>query len=294
VGHRGTFVRMLSSLIFCFDHFHRDGTIVSGDSMGMVKFWDPNTSTQLQSFTAHGADVLCLAISASNNAVYTSGVDQKVAEFISVEVSTGKPSALSTGKQKRWIQSCARRLHSHDVRCVAMWPPQSLFPFHVSSTGEEHRLAPLLVTGGLDTSPVFTPCASPIQDRLTVTNPFNRNGPASFEEAHYHRTSFTRPVVCFSSKARLVACRYDNKVVLWRISAAITKDDGDIKGLASAGWRKILEMQLKLKNNISSIALSVDGRWLAVADHLEVKVFHLYEVIHRLISFKYLILSFLG
>lgn len=43
--------------------FGRDGTIVSGDSMGMVKFWDSRTCTQLQSFQGHGADVLCLTIS---------------------------------------------------------------------------------------------------------------------------------------------------------------------------------------------------------------------------------------
>jgi len=39
-----------------------DGTIISGDSLGMVKFWDPRTCTQLQSFEAHGADVLCLVV----------------------------------------------------------------------------------------------------------------------------------------------------------------------------------------------------------------------------------------
>lgn len=40
----------------------RDGTIISGDSLGMVKFWDSRTCTQLQTFKAHGADVLCMAI----------------------------------------------------------------------------------------------------------------------------------------------------------------------------------------------------------------------------------------
>lgn len=35
---------------------------MSGDSLGMVKFWDSRTCTQLQSFQGHGADVLCLAI----------------------------------------------------------------------------------------------------------------------------------------------------------------------------------------------------------------------------------------
>jgi len=39
-----------------------DGTIISGDSLGMVKFWDSRTCTQLQTFEAHGADVLCLVV----------------------------------------------------------------------------------------------------------------------------------------------------------------------------------------------------------------------------------------
>lgn len=30
--------------------------------MGNVKFWDPKTCTQLQSFQGHAADVLCLTI----------------------------------------------------------------------------------------------------------------------------------------------------------------------------------------------------------------------------------------
>lgn len=41
----------------------KDGNVVSGDSMGNVKIWDSNTGTQISSFHAHGADVLCLAIS---------------------------------------------------------------------------------------------------------------------------------------------------------------------------------------------------------------------------------------
>lgn len=40
-----------------------DGTIVSGDSVGIVKFWDSKTCTQLSTFQAHGADVLCLCTS---------------------------------------------------------------------------------------------------------------------------------------------------------------------------------------------------------------------------------------
>lgn len=39
-----------------------DHTIISGDSMGNVKFWDGYMGTQLQSLPAHKADILCLAI----------------------------------------------------------------------------------------------------------------------------------------------------------------------------------------------------------------------------------------
>ena len=39
-----------------------DGTVISGDSMGLVKFWDSKMGTQLQSLKASKADILCLTI----------------------------------------------------------------------------------------------------------------------------------------------------------------------------------------------------------------------------------------
>lgn len=40
-----------------------DHTIISGDSMGVVKFWNGVMGTQLQSIRSHKADVLCMSIS---------------------------------------------------------------------------------------------------------------------------------------------------------------------------------------------------------------------------------------
>lgn len=96
-----------------------DGTIISGDSLGMVKFWDSRTCTQLQSFNAHGADVLCIAISPEGKAIYTSGVDQKTIQFSIINTSSEKGSSSSS---TRWAQTSSRRLHSHDVRALAIWP----------------------------------------------------------------------------------------------------------------------------------------------------------------------------
>lgn len=248
--------------------------------MGMVKFWDANTSTQLQSFTAHGADILCLEIGPTGNAVYTSGVDQRVVEFLSVEVSAGKPSAFSTGRQRRWIQSCSRRLHSHDVRALAMWPAQSTFPSN--SPASTDTGVPILVSGGLDMSPVFTPSATPGRFGSMPTNPFNKSGPASFEESHYHRTPFTTPVTSVSAPSRLVACRQEKKIGIWRILETPAKSENDDE--ESGGWVKVLEMELKFKNNISSLDLSNDGTWLAVADVEETKLFRLKKAIASAMS----------
>jgi U3 small nucleolar RNA-associated protein 4 len=59
----GYSIRTLHGFIELTLNLRSDGTIVSGDSMGIVKFWDSKTCTQLSTFQAHGADVLCLSVS---------------------------------------------------------------------------------------------------------------------------------------------------------------------------------------------------------------------------------------
>src|SRR5712691_5750936 len=100
-----------------------DETIVSGDSLGMVKFWDSRTCTQLQSFEAHGADILCLVVGPVRHActsyffvanemqdgtsVFTSGVDQKVTQFTLVEPSSSKGSSLLQSPT-RWVRTASK------------------------------------------------------------------------------------------------------------------------------------------------------------------------------------------
>ena len=55
---------------------------MSGNSLGMVKLWDSVTCTQLQTFTAHEADVLALTIGPQGDSLYPAGVDQKTTEFL--------------------------------------------------------------------------------------------------------------------------------------------------------------------------------------------------------------------
>ena len=47
--------------LFLFLFVFRDGTIVSGDSLGHVQFWDGEMGTLLETFSSHTADVLTVA-----------------------------------------------------------------------------------------------------------------------------------------------------------------------------------------------------------------------------------------
>lgn len=86
--------------------------IVSGDSTGSVKFWDCTHFALNQSFKTHEADVLCLAVDAAGDAVFSAGVDKTIACYESVG--------------KRWNQTNVRGYNAHDVRALATYEAKNL------------------------------------------------------------------------------------------------------------------------------------------------------------------------
>ncbi|KAG5363453.1 U3 small nucleolar RNA-associated protein 4 [Yarrowia sp. B02] len=90
----------------------RGDLIVSGDSTGSVKFWDCTHFALNQSFKTHEADVLCLAVDASGDAVFSAGVDKTVACYESIG--------------KRWNQTNVRGYNAHDVRALAVFEAKNL------------------------------------------------------------------------------------------------------------------------------------------------------------------------
>ena len=257
------------------NHPPRDGTIVSGDSLGMVKFWDSVNCTQLQTFTAHGADVLTLAIGPQGDSLYTAGVDQNITEFLAVNVGTNV-SGRGTAS-RRWIQSCSRCMHSHDVRSLATWPPY----VPVIGSSKEHLVStPILVSGGLDMSLVLSPIATPSPHNASLENVVSHGSIATFEEGNYSRLHFVRRVVRIAHKARIFACMDDLTVSLWRVNRGAVQVEVEGEEL-SGNWEKLAELDLKVKTNLTACALSSDGTWLAVADLYETKLFKLEDVSAR-------------
>ncbi|KIJ68729.1 hypothetical protein HYDPIDRAFT_24982 [Hydnomerulius pinastri MD-312] len=264
-----------------------DGTIISGDSLGTVKFWDSMTCTQTHSFTAHGADVLCLTVGTDGTTVFTSGVDQKIVQFTYVPPTpSASSSSTLSASVGRWIQSASRRMHSHDVRALAMWPPYSpLPPAHrrKPSPGAPY-IAPILVSGGLDMSVVLTPAlpASITTSTMAarVVNPLATTAAPTFEDSYYRRIPYSC-VTSVAGRARLVSCMHDTGLKIWRVldipSMAVVIDglDSSTDPKERVGWESALEMEFSVHTNLIASALSDDGRWLVASDLYETKLFEL-------------------
>ncbi|KAH9075802.1 WD40 repeat-like protein [Lactarius deliciosus] len=209
-----------------------DGTIISGDSLGMVKFWDSRTCTQLQSFEAHGADVLCLVIGSEGTSVYTSGIDQKVSQFSLIK-SSSKSDPISSSDTK-WVRTVTKRMHSHDVR-------------------------------GFTTR---------------IINPLATSVTATFGDAYHRRIAYSSGVhgtvgLHLAKGARLVLSTGDTGLAVWRLPEKVSvKEDSELAPIGKIhGWNKVLEMDLQVQTNLVASAISDDGRWLAVSDAFETKLF---------------------
>lgn len=92
-----------------------DGTIVSGDSVGNVCFWDGRFGTLISKFDRHAADVLALAASPDGTMVFAAGVDPQIGVFKKLQGGAAGSNSQS------WAFLSAKRTHTHDVRamCIA-------------------------------------------------------------------------------------------------------------------------------------------------------------------------------
>ena len=278
------------------------------------------TCTQISTFRAHGADVLCLAVSPvsetpptliaynpliipkkqDGESVFSSGVDQKTSLFSLVHLSatTAAPTITSSRVRTRWVHSVSRRMHAHDVRALAMWPPYS--PILLPSSRPPPRLnptiAPVLASGGLDMCVTLSPCASPSavgkisqSDAGRVVNPLASSSVPTFEDGVYRRVAYPTglaPSISLARQANLLVSTNDDTIHIWKIRKEQHNDSepDEIVGLkkiwgVESGYEKVLEMELETTTNICSSAVSEDGRWLAVSDVYETKLFELRDVV---------------
>lgn len=261
-----------------------DGTVVSGDSMGNVKFWDGEMGTQLQSFKGHKSDVLCLGVGTDGTSIFTSGIDQKTVEYRKVSVASNRASSSSDSNQQRWIQSSGRRLHSHDVRAIVVSPPYEPYSSTPSSSSSTRDgLVPVMTSAGLDLSLILTPVASSSsssllpppssssssttvskrkqQQETMMANPVSNNPGITFESTVHRRQAYvpqrselpfsvtTRPdVVGPHGHGRLLLARRERSVGIWRLGEPVAQQSSSSpQSRGSQGWEKLLDLDFKVK-----------------------------------------------
>ncbi|KAI9206674.1 quinon protein alcohol dehydrogenase-like superfamily [Polychytrium aggregatum] len=222
----------------------KDGTVVSGDSLGNVLFWNWSSKTLVKGIKAHGADVLCLTANDQGTHVYSSGIDRKVIQYALVDIST---KSATKKKKMAWVVACERRFHSHDVRALALLPD---------------RPHDLIVSGGVDTTVVVSSPAS------------------NFEHAKQQRMAPfpQRPLVSLARKGRRLIGRYSDRVKVWQLGTAMDTashhQDEEVLDL-EVKEKLLVELKLKGSTNLSASSISDDGTLVAVSDMESVKLFQI-------------------
>ncbi|KAI6648670.1 Cirhin-like [Oopsacas minuta] len=99
---QNTFVWQIKFLI--------DHTLISGNSMGKIQFWNGKFGTLKQEYTLHEelADILAIFVNEKEDTIFASGVDSKLVQLKRIEMD---------GNSK-WIPSGSIRFHSHDVKSI--------------------------------------------------------------------------------------------------------------------------------------------------------------------------------
>lgn len=219
-----------STLVWSIITLPQRGLIVSGDSTGLVKFWDVASFSLVQTFTSHDADVLTLCADYKGEKVFSAGVDRKIHQF-SLLSSNGKRSS-------KWIHSFNRLLHSNDIRTLAI---------HESLHGSG-----LLVSGGVERS-VVVQSVSQFQDgpykKIVISQQLSN--------------------VCIHPK-NLIFMWQDQSVKAWKtingshklVSKITMADDSNITDVAVNG--EVSLMAVATSTAVKLFRLKTDGIKLAV------------------------------
>ncbi|CAI7580121.1 unnamed protein product [Penicillium bialowiezense] len=168
-----------------------DGTIVSGDSAGEIRFWDAKNYSLVQRIQGHLADTLDVAVSSNGDTVISGGADQRTVVYRKKDGEKGD-------KKGRWAEVMHRRYHTHDVKTFAVYETKDIS---------------IAVSGGPDATPIVLPLRE-----------FGK-------EHHRKLSSLPQiPQLTSAPSARLVMSFWDREVSLWRVSRGPTSLNESIDG----------------------------------------------------------------
>jgi U3 small nucleolar RNA-associated protein 4 len=233
--------RRIPTKIWCLKIL-QDGTVVSGNSLGRVQFWDGATGTLQKSIQQNEfqADVLQLVVSKDEHKVFASGVDSRVIcleRQRQLEQEPHESSSLALTAQNPWLLTHAQRPHTHDVKAMTLLGNDTL------------------VTGGVDTKI----CTYLVQE-------FSKKRP----QVWYPWPSFS-PVTGVA--ARMLVMQRDSQVDLFRLESNSSSSTSTT--LPRESSLQLGTIQVDSQSNLVASCISTDGNYLAVCDAASLFVFQL-------------------
>ena len=136
-------------------------------------------------------------------------------------------------------------------------------------------------------SVVLTPAALPSSTITKVVNPLSTSTVATFEDSYQRRLAYCSgswggSAISVARRVRLVLCRRDSGISVWRIlekgkKRGVEEDEDEGLSTSVGGWEPVLDMDLSVHTNLVASAISDDGNWIVVADWYETKLFRLHK-----------------
>jgi WD40 repeat protein len=143
----------------------------------------------------------------------------------------------------KWYMSEKSRAHTHDVKSIA-----------ISSTSN------LVISGGVDTN--------------LITYSSEKFPKVAREVNSYPQ----RPMITLSRESKLLCCQFPQKIEIWSLGSGYTPENlGEMASgtnlTLSKKEEKVLELNSKAGGNIICSSISNDGKWLALSNSNEFKLF---------------------
>uniref|UniRef100_A0A671MPY0 Uncharacterized protein n=1 Tax=Sinocyclocheilus anshuiensis TaxID=1608454 RepID=A0A671MPY0_9TELE len=213
-----------------------DGTIISGDSVGMVKLWDDQTGTLIKSHNVTKCDVLTLSVSQNEDSLVAGTSEGTVVQFQFVSMVLGKDD-------KEWVRTRTFKNHTHDIRAVV-------------------EITTAVVSGGMDAQLVV----KPLLDKIEV-----RSAASALRKIHFpHR----RLVFC-ARNSGLMLFQYPGRLELWRLGESEGKGIPGCSVFVKRNPEKLLHLKVKGEDHIHCSALSPCGEWIVYSTASSLRLYRL-------------------
>jgi len=267
-----------------------DMTIVSGNSLGRVEFWDGMFGTLLASFTNHTADVTCLLrvpstnLSSSQSAIFSASTDSRL-------------SLYHLMPNNRWIFGNSRTVCNRDIFAMAMLDTNTIVTGGLDTTVSVHIINPKSksrINSNLSSEPQIrdnkkrkqkssenkpdVESKSDSQSGETRKTKTEAKGEEFFDLNRFRSTHFQqfpkKPFVSLQSRFLLV--HSDDSLQLWVLGKFFPEQKAQQPITLNLQQTHCLLLEMKLQGtNIQCSSLSPDLNYIACSDSYTTKLFHL-------------------